>query len=369
LNPDRKASAVILAQQKGWIGVDIGTGAVKLAQIERRGPRFELSEALVVKRREPWDAAEWSDLSPVSSVEEIRAGLLLGTNFSGRKAACTLPMALCDIRGLNIPAGKESERRVMVARELESAYEKGGEPREFDFWPIDLPGQDQQQSPNNVTALSVSQAWASRVANDLFKAKLACQVVDGLPLAMGRAVQMAQLDGRREPVAAVDWGIRRVTLCIILDGRPVFVRLLRHSGLGLLLRSVQEALAVSSDESQQLLTVHGLPDPGADADGDELQHVIADVATEAIGVFVDELNRTLAYLKGHLSSLVPSRLWLLGGGATVKNVSPYVSGRINVPVHPWRIDTAGLSKDFLGNCPVEMLGPAIALSSLAWAKP
>ena len=342
---------------------------MKLAQVERAVSGLRLSEALVIQRRMPISSDDGEEPPPVTSEEEIRTALSLGKEFSGRKAACTLSMCLCDLRTLEVPLSKEAEQRSIIAAELSSTYGNGQGDRAFDFWQTDAPGDEPAQGSENVAVLSASQQWVAQVADDLSKAGFRCQALDGLPLVLARVVQMSSASRSRKPVSALDWGFASATFCVVIDGRPVFVRRLRNCGLGLVAQSACRALGVSLDEAQRLLTEHGLPKPaGNDQTRDDAQLVTADVAAGPLSAMVDELNRTLSFLKGQRPAFLPARIWLFGGGATVKNVTGFLTAKVGVPVDVWRLASAGIQNHVAAECPAEMLGPAIALSSLAWVK-
>ena len=112
----------------------------------------------------------------------------------------------------------------------------------------------------------------------------------------------------------------------------------------------------------------GLPnrDQGA---CEELQSVIEEVTAQPMNRFVDELNRTLTFLRQQRRALAPEKLVLFGCGATVGNISQFLCDKLDLPVEPWRLEGA----ETLGNAghavPLPLLGPAIALSSLAWSTP
>ena len=360
---------MITARRKGWIGVDIGSRTVKLVQVERVGVELRLREAVVIQRRLPIGVADGEEPIPVTSIDEIRTALSLGKRFSGRKAACILSMCSCDLRALDVPLGNCAEQRLEIAGQLNSMSTSGNCDREFDFWQTRVPGEQSQPDLENVSVLSVSRQWVARVAGDLSKAGLHCETLDGLPLAVARAVQITSASSSREPVGVVDWGFGRATFCAVLDGRPLFVRCLNGCGLGLITQSLCDALGVSLDEAQRLLILHGLPDsPGSQGTPDELQVVIGDVATQPLGAIVHELNRTLAFLKGQRPALMPGRIWLCGGGGTVKNITGFLESRIGVPVDTWRLECAGIQKQTNGKYPLGILAPAIAASSLAWVE-
>jgi Tfp pilus assembly PilM family ATPase len=362
---------VILNRRKGWIGVDVGLRTVKLAQVERVGGELRLCEAVVVQRPAPIDADASEETPPIASADEIRAALSVGKRFSGRAAACLLSMGACDLRALEVPPGNEARQRTAIASQLHGASSRGDPDREFDFWPTDVAGDEPRSDSATVSVLSVSRQWVARLAEDLRQAGLSCQTLDGLPLALARVVRMAASAGDREPVAVVDWGFVRATFYVVMHGRPVFARCLRGCGLNCVTQSLCEALGVSLDEAQRLLTRHGLAESprGGGPMREELQVVIADAVAPPLKAVVHELNRTLSFLKSQRPTLWPQRIWLLGGGGTVKNIAGFLGARIGVPVRVWGLANASIQDQTATDYPPGILAPAIAASALAWEKP
>lgn len=354
---------MIFSRTKGWIGVDIGTHTIKLAQVERRGARVELVEALSIPRQEPW-SDNHDETTDIPSNLEIQAALSLGTRFRGRDAAITLPMAVCDIRTCDVEGDTDSGRRAAVLQELDSIYTDTLATREFDYWSVGLPS-DKMGDADNTIALSVPSSWASRVCLDLREAGLVGHVLDGLPLATARAIALG-MPRESGLVAAVDWGHHRATLCSVKGGRPLFVRCLRDCGFQSVTNALCNRLAVTADEAQKLLRDHGLPSRAGDAASD-VQRVIEEVARDPVDRFVDELSRTTTYLSQQRRSVAPAKVVLLGGGAAVKNMASYLDDRLELPVQTWRLDAAASTAAEDRRLAIEMFGPAIALSSLAWA--
>src|SRR5262245_7072187 len=97
----------------GWIGVDPGARAIKIAQVERVGSRVRLHRGVVVPRADIAVAEETgvAAVAPVPSADELLAAMTMRTGFSGRIAACVLPMHKGDLRCLTIPDGSPLERR------------------------------------------------------------------------------------------------------------------------------------------------------------------------------------------------------------------------------------------------------------------
>lgn len=361
---------MILNRQKGWIGVDVGIRTVKLAQVERVGAELRLCEAVVVQRPTPIEADASEETPPVTSEDEIRAALSVGKRFSGRAAACLLSMGACDLAALDVPLGNEAQQRTAIANRLHGANSHGDLDREFDFWPTGVPGDEPRSDSEKVSVLSVSRQWVARLADDLRQAGLHCKILDGLPLALARVIQMATPSRDQQPTAVVDWGFARTTFYVVMDGRPVFARCLRGCGLDFVAQSLCQALGVSLDEAQRLLARHGVAEPEhGGRTHDELQVVIADAITSPLNTVVHELNRTLSFLKIQRPALVPHRIWLFGGGATVKNITGFLGPRIGIPVDVWQLANASIQDQTGTDCPSGILAPAIAASALACVKP
>ena len=144
----------MLSQRLGWIGVDVGTHTVKLAQVARDGANVRLHRAAVIQRPATWNGHDKLGLEqPISSYPEIQAALECG-NFVGRNAVCSLPMNVCQLRSLNIPPGTDAERRTIIADELAEDWAEQKNPMEFDFWEMEAARGDKEAF--NVSVLAAS---------------------------------------------------------------------------------------------------------------------------------------------------------------------------------------------------------------------
>lgn len=353
---------MIRGNRTGWIGVDIGTHSVKLAQVERHGSRLELRDAAIVPRRHPWAKDAGLETSPRESLEELTVGRSLGCRFTGRLAACTVPISICDVHGITLGNCKPAEQRRQTARELAALSKNPNVEREFDLWPVpvDVWGNRSPQFDTNVVSLASD--WAKRVADDHARAGLACRVLDGLPTALGRAVALTESDPH-QPQAAFDWGWSEATFCIVLREQPVYIRRMREVGYSQLVRVICEQLSVSTTEARLLMSEHGLPHGEQSSD---LQHVMADVLDEALARLSEELDRTLDFIRSHAPRLEPVRLWLFGGGATIANSAAWLESHARIETSVWRLGEQSNATCEGVALPMALFGPAVALSMLAW---
>jgi Tfp pilus assembly PilM family ATPase len=359
---------MFLSRKKGWIGIELGTRALKLVQLERTGGGPRIGASAVV-RRTPGspDFPERGSHGCAWSGRQIATALALSRGFSGRIAACVLPMRLTDLHTVSVPVGRLGERRAMVAHQLLSLFPEDGARREFDFW--DVRTSSDVQSKDAVNVLSVSHGVANRVVRGLSQARLRCETIDGLPFALARAVKLIVGSGSEAVVGAVDWGFGGAVICVTRDGRPLFTRHVRNCGFELVTNAVSEVMSLSEEDVIQVLAKHGLPDPDSPKrTHTEVQDVVAEVAVPRLNELVAELKKTLHYLSMQYPDALPTRYCLLGDGAIVKNVTALLSHKLQVPVELWRMPCTQTVGRGRGAEHSEILGTAAALSALAWTR-
>jgi type IV pilus assembly protein PilM len=355
-----------LFRQTGWIGVDIGTHGVKLAQVVRAGDAVRLSHAAVIQRPEPWlDGDELGTSKPNTSVTEIYAALHCD-RFAGRNAAAVLPMNVCQFRGANVPPGNDRERRSMIVSELAEEWGDQPHPMEFDFWEVDASDGSPPADGFNVGVLAVARQWISQLVRDFQKSNLYCWAIDGTPLTMARAVGMVARGGAKRRVLAIDWGFSSTTLCIVGENRPLYARRVQHCALRRLLDAVGSAMGVTLDQARHLVDTQGVVAPG-DSSGvnEQLQRAITSAASETIDELVSQIRRTLQFVALQ-RSLDPSACWLMGGGASIRNIGPYLSDALAMPVHIWHLPSNGAQLPCTAGNRSAVFSGAAALSALAW---
>lgn len=363
---------MVLGRNKGWIGIDFGSRTLKLAQAEHTATGVRIAASAVLQRpqmtgqtREPHDdGCQWQG-------RDILAALSLDTGFSGRTVACVLPMHLTEFHVLTVPPAPEAEQRAMIAQELSSIFANDQQEREFDFWEANADTTPDTSPADNVNVLSVPRQLVSRAVHGLSDAGLHCEVLDGLPFALARAVDLARSPGQRSPIGAVHWGFTSGTFCIVSGRMPQFTRHLRNCGFGSLVARVSQALGLSEEEAVRVLADHGLPGPECqNGTHREIQEAIAEVSTQQLNEMAEELNKTIAYVRMKYPAMVPERLCLFGEGANVKHVSMSISRKVGLPSDVWRLPLSENKDGRASKSKTQsaLLGTAVASSALAWAS-
>jgi Tfp pilus assembly PilM family ATPase len=322
---------------------------------------------------------------PLTSSAEIRAALECG-GFAGRDAIAALPMNVCQLRFLNVPPGSDQERRTIIANELAEDWTERRGAMEFDFWEMESTRGDKGGDAFNVSVLAASRMWIAQLWHDCREGGLSCWSVDGIPLAMARAIGLVGglSSGRR--VLAVDWGFSNTTLCVVGDERPLYSRRIHDCAFGRVLEAMTNVFSISLDEAQHLAESQGLTAtkslkaesldapqttsggagdrPGVTPADPRTQSAISEAAAEPIEELVRQIRRTLQFTEAQRRHLHPAAIWLMGGGASLRNVGPYLAHALDLPVHLWTIPAGPIS--CAAGCRSTVFAGAAALSTAAW---
>ncbi len=347
----------------GWIGVDVGSSSLKVAQVERTGAGWRLVAGRVL----PLPAGMCIDAESLAKglVGQLVQTVIQGEpGFRGRAVALSLPLSVAGLQSFDMPPATDAELRQMIGQEFVSAGTEGGDAREFAFWRPPQPANERTEATSPVTVLSVPRHVAGGVGEDLLRAKLHCRVLDGQPFALARAVQMASESDAHRPQAAVDWGYTSPLFTIVVNGRPVFARALRDRGLKQLLEALAKRLGLELEECRQLLIAYGQSHGAAGGETGISRDVLMQLVSQPVMEFAKEIQKTLQYLKQQPAALLPTRLWLFGGGGVLRHGAEQIGAVIGMETRVWQLGPQ--APRAAGGVPSlhALLGPAMALSAL-----
>lgn len=337
----------------GWIGIDLGGQVIKLAQIRRgRGSwqwvgRWSIGD----ESSEPLTSEL---LNAGALAEKVSALCETRRLFRGRLAAATLPSEMVELRPLELPTGPWHEMCAMVEQELAADAPAAQGRYEFDAWEA-----IRSENLTQVIAAVAERDATVRAADGLLAAGFQCAVVDAIPCALARAVELCDPAAQAETVLTLDMGYTSALLSVVHEGRPVLCRRLRGCGQQAIMQLLQEKLGVDPLECRQLLVRYGLP--AAESCITSAATSIQRIIGRMLDHLADEVRRTAQFATYQLR-LTPKRMWLFGGGATIRNCAHFLGQETGVPTANWNL--AGTE------CPSDAVEPlfgiAAGLSALAW---
>ena len=374
------------SRSTGWIGVDIGAGAIKLAQLDRRGSHWHLSKMALV----PWPEPGQLTMQTVANgrlAGLVRQAISSCGFFQGRQAACVLSPAAGELMTLEVPSAAEPELREMIGQELaahrdganEGAGDSTGDDLEFDYWNAHPSVATSDQGFVSLNVLGIRRDLAEQTGAELYSAGLTLRELDGTPFTLARALSLATGSLARGDapqsgaVAMLDWGHAGAMFTVIAAGQPIFARTLRNCGCVGISQAVAAALSLSDAEAWHLLTTCGVTSAASRGSTQhDLQEFVADLLRGPIDDILAEISKTLAFLKHQAPDLAPHQVWLTGGGATVRNIAEHLEAGLGVAVRNWRLASAEIASAETGPevvrdghaLPVELFANAAALSLL-----
>ncbi len=377
----------VRSRSTGWIGVDIGAGAVKLAQLDRRSDQWHLSKTALVNWIDPilpeHNRAKAAQTEPAALALSmltdgrlsgvIRRALSASGFFQGRHAAGVLSPSAGELLTLEVPAAPEPELHDMIGQELAAQRDGADDELVFDYWNAHPSAATSDRGFVAVNVLGIRRDLAERAGNELHGAGLDLRELDGTPFTLARALSLAAGNLPQSGTAAMlDWGHAGAMFAVIVAGQPIFARTLRNSGCWRLSQAVAAALSLSDSEAWHLLSTCGVPSEAGDGRASqELQEFVADLLRGPVDEMLTELNKTLDFLKHQSPELAPQHIWLCGGGATVRNIAEHLEAGLGIAVTNWRpasapaTDQMGVEPDEQKQAlPVELFANAAALSLL-----
>lgn len=359
LSPTKLFGETFKQRMSGWIGIDIGSSAIKIAQIQKEAESWILLNHKTIPLYLNDDQPDIA----LSATEAIQQQPSLFSLFSGMKAACLLPMSLVELQTLKLPEGTDNELRAMIQQELETLNNGQTGDKEFVFWEEKFTP-NQQEGMIGLSVMSASQSDILTISQQLLKSSCHCEVMDVLPFALARAIKMIS-SSTDEPVAAFDWGTSTPLFIIVKNGLPVFSRVFRNCGYSNLTQILCDNMGLNLQESQHLLKQFQSKNP-AESSMNDVRQAIADMVAAPLKQLSREFGKTLEFVKQQRPELLPKHLWLFGTGASLSSAEQVITDMTHIPSTIWSLPSTSNQHHPEQVLLQAALGPAIALSSLIY---
>ncbi|HEX5725331.1 MAG TPA: type IV pilus assembly protein PilM [Longimicrobiaceae bacterium] len=337
--------ASLLRRNRTTVGLDIGSGFIKVAAVDHSGPQPELvhvahtpliSDAIV----------EGEVMDPQMVVETIRS-LLDTAGIKPRRLVTSVGGRDVMVKRIQMDRMKESDAREVIRWEAEQYVPFDMENVQLDFQILDPLDDGLQMSVLLVAAKR--EVVDQRVAL-LRDAGLAPTVVDVDSFALFNAFEFNYPEAMTGIVALINVGHELSTVNVLQDGVLAQPRDIRFG---------------SRDLREDLRRLHSLSPEEADAvlqgrseRAGEFRELIGERAAE----LADGAERAVAFVAGGETGGVLGRAYLCGGGARIPGLVDAVAARLKVrtevanPLQRLKV-RPGLGTAF----PVEELAPMLML--------
>ncbi|MCA9059016.1 MAG: hypothetical protein KDA85_10970 [Planctomycetaceae bacterium] len=268
--------------------------------------------------------------------------LLLMAGMRDPQVAFALPMEVCDLKVMDLPAGSISELRQMIGGELVAA---GLSDDTFDFWPVS-DGSSQHRELQTVCTCLAQRESIDGLIHLGDRLGLCIDGIDSIPTAAARAVGMMpglpQSNGMTLSLA-VHIGWHQCTCVFVRDGIPLLARIPGVAGLGLLVQ--QCASALNRTDGDVLRIMRGIQD-------DLLIHIpdaMLEILVECVRIWAEplaqEILKSIAYSRRPGLRAVPAGLVLMGRGSSVPGLREILESELNIETCIWHPSGPGNGTD------------------------
>lgn len=306
------------ARAGSLLGVDIGTGSVKIVEIKKTAGKAMVNNIAIAD----FDAAVFED-GRLIKPEELTAILqrqIAASGFNSRQAVAAIGGRSMFIRQITVPPMTETELKEAVKWEAVQYLPYAPDQCYYDFAILDSSG--------NEAGLKVLLAAAPRETIDILTDVLtACDLqpvaIDGEAFALYRTLSKA------ENSLFLDMGRHLSQIILYQQGIPAATRLSRVSGerfteviMRMLKLDIREAEQLKKQQENLLAPVHPV------GKYSEIQKQMLLLIQELIG----ELRQTVEIYQSRNKALVIDKIIVGGGGANLSHFIEQLRVLPNVPV-------------------------------------
>lgn len=342
---------------KTCVGLDIGTSAIKVAQISRIGKGYLLDRVGVAPL--PMGSIDGGSVVNVPVVAQAAGHVLRQTRIHTRRVMAAVAGEAVIHRIIKLPSMPRKELDGAIGWESEKYIPFPLAEAVFDYDVIqDLP------ESNEVEILLVA-AQRSIIESHLAvltKARLQVLAVDVQPLALARALEnYFNAEGPQGNIAVLDVGAGTSDLAIFSAGIQRFIRIIPIGG-NYFTNAIAKRLNISNQEAETLKIAKGMVSlPGQPVDSSENEQ-LATIISGVMEELVMEIRRSIDYF--HLQNHEEvARLVTTGGGIVLRNMDTYIAQALGLRVEV--ADPLALLHPSSARCAPQLLASAGPIFSVA----
>jgi type IV pilus assembly protein PilM len=305
----------LFGRKKTTVGLDIGSGLVKVAVVDHSKKQPELVKVAVVPLLA--DAIVEGEVMDPGIVAEAIQSALAAADVKGKHVVTAVGGRDVIIKRIQIERVKEQQARELMRWEAEQHVPFDMESVELDFQILDPDDDGVEMSVLLVAAKRELIESKLRVLTD---AGLEPGLVDVDAFALHNAFEINYPDAMRGIVALVNIGHDVTNINILDDGVPILTRDITV-GTRRFREDLQREQGISADEAQQLLQGY-----------DRSAHLDAVIESRGEEIAVG-IERAAAFLASSSRAASTVRaIYTCGGGARIPGLSDALADRLRVSV-------------------------------------
>lgn len=349
---------MLFKKAKGILGLDIGTSAVKIVELEEGKKGYQLKNFGVAHL--PKETIVNGVLKNASSLVAAISGLVENLKTKSRYVATAVSGHPVIIKKINIPTMSQEELADSIQWEAEQYIPFDLEEVNIDFQILGPNEANPEQM--EVLLVAAKKSLLHEYEEVIREAGLEAVIVDIDSFALQNAYEVNYGVEGTPVVALIDMGASVININVVKEGKSTFSRDVFMGG-NKLSEEIQKQLAVSEEEAEMLKT-------GAEVeniDFDQLDKIIQEVSLS----LAVEIQRSLDLHAASSTEEEVSKIYLSGGTSRIPGVRELIADRVGVPVEyldPFKAiayNQASFDPEYIKEIsPVAAVGVGLALRKL-----
>jgi type IV pilus assembly protein PilM len=311
----------MLTPRRQLVGLDIGSSAIKVAQLKESKGRYFLQK-FGVKPLEPEvivDGTVMDEGRVVSAIQE----LFEEANVKNKHVAISISGHAVIVKKISLPPmpDEELEGQVKLAAEQYIPFDINEVNIDFHVLPSDA--SEDQHGDMSVILVAAKKDKINELTELVKAAGLIPMVMDVDAFAVENMHAINYPMAQEETTALVNLGASVMNVNIIRAGSSLFTRDIPLGG-NRYTEAIQREIGISFEEAEE----GKKKDRGVDSDGMSLSGVMDSVNAEV----ASEIARTVDYFKTSAANAELSRVLVCGGVARAKGLIQQLADRMQLPV-------------------------------------
>jgi len=332
-------------RKKRTVGLDIGSGLIKLVVIEHGKAQPELVKVAITPVLA--DAIVEGEVMDPGIVADAIRGLFVTAAIKQKAVVTAVGGRDVIVKKIQMDRMKESDAREVIRWEAEQHVPFDMENVELDFQILDPAGEGLQMS---VLLVAAKRELVENKVSLLTDAGLAPEVIDVDAFALHNAFELNYPDEQAGMVGLLNIGHEVTNINILEDGVPILTRDLAI-GTRRFREDLQRERGVGAEEADKLLQAaerSPAVDPYVESRGEEMA-----VGIERAAAFLQTASR---------SGVAMGKIYMSGGGSRIPGLGEVLADRLKVPVEKADpIKNITVREGVFDTLAVEEVGPLLML--------
>lgn len=316
-----------------YVGIDIGTYNIKIADIIRNKNTFEISSHTILKT--PRFLTNNGRVSDDGELLALLKAEITKKKYKSKKAIVIINDSLVITRDMEMPVANSKELDRMV--KLDASEYLPSDISEYTMrHKILIPACKSPTNKNYVLMTSIKSNLALDFYNILKKAGLKIVTFDVSVNSMIKYYKLVTNAGftnsyrEEKTIAMLDLGANYVKLVIFQKGNPVSQHIMNHSSQKIDIL-IANSLNIESEEAEELKITFGLQYLYEHTEDDFMAKTVGTIINTQVDMMLEDVYKHIQSHASKEGSSHVDEIWLVGGMSLMKGLNNYISDSFSIP--------------------------------------